>query len=262
MSTNNSLPSVYKRIYSVWYRHFKVYSKNIISNGFPPFLEPIIFLAGIGVGLGKYIVSMDNMPYIGFLAIGLPLSSAMFTASFECTFGTFIRLEYAKVYDGILTGPVSVSDLFMGEVLWSGTKGFFFATIVLFVFFILNTIPFSIGIALLLPIMGFVTGVMFSVIALLFTTFVKDINHLNFYITGFLSPVFMFSGVIFPVKNLPPFLQNIVEIFPLVHIVKIVRAVYGQNYSPYLFFDVFYCIIFTFIIGYFAIKRFKKRILL
>ena len=44
-------PPIYLRLYSVWYRHMRVYTKNLITNGFPPFLEPLIFLAAIGVGL-------------------------------------------------------------------------------------------------------------------------------------------------------------------------------------------------------------------
>ena len=40
-------PPLYHRLYSVWYRHMRVYTKNLITNGFPPFLEPLIFLAAI-----------------------------------------------------------------------------------------------------------------------------------------------------------------------------------------------------------------------
>jgi len=37
------IPGLASRIYSVWYRHYRVYTKNLISNGFPPFLEPLLF---------------------------------------------------------------------------------------------------------------------------------------------------------------------------------------------------------------------------
>ena len=130
-SSNYRPPSIVLRLFSVWYRHFKVYIKNIFSNGFPPFMEPLIFLAGMGLGLGAYIADVDNMSYIQYLAIGLPLSSAMFTSAFECTFGTFIRLEFSKTYDGMLTAPLSIEDLFIGEIIWAGTKGAFYSLAVL-----------------------------------------------------------------------------------------------------------------------------------
>ncbi|MCK4908234.1 MAG: ABC transporter permease, partial [Spirochaetes bacterium] len=57
-----SYPSFIRRIYSVWYRHIRVYTKHLLSNGLPPFLEPLIFLAGIGIGLGMHIKQMDGIP--------------------------------------------------------------------------------------------------------------------------------------------------------------------------------------------------------
>ena len=108
MSSSRLYPSLASRLGSVWYRHFRTYSKDIVSNGFPPFMEPLIFLAGMGLGMARYVPSLVGMSYLQFLATGLVMTSAMFTASFECTFGTFIRLEYDKIYDGMLAAPLSV----------------------------------------------------------------------------------------------------------------------------------------------------------
>src|SRR5512136_2300508 len=101
MSINREMayPRLWHRLYSVWFRHYRVYVTNLISNGLPPFLEPLIFLAGIGLGMIKYITNMDGIPYLQFLGTGLPITAAMYTAAFECSFGTYIRLEYEKVYD-------------------------------------------------------------------------------------------------------------------------------------------------------------------
>ena len=127
-SSNNRLyPSTFNRIYSVWFRHFRVYTKNLISNGLPPFLEPLVFLAGIGLGMNRYIDQMAGIPYITFLATGLPITAAMFTSAFELTYGTFIRLEFDRVYDGMLAAPLNVKDMMLGEILWAGTKGLFFS---------------------------------------------------------------------------------------------------------------------------------------
>ena len=104
-------PPLYKRLFSVWYRHMRVYGQHIFSNGFPPFFEPLIFLAGVGLGLGKYIDPINGQPYVLFLAIGLLMTSSMWTAFFECTFGTFIRMEFQKTYDGMLAAPITANNL-------------------------------------------------------------------------------------------------------------------------------------------------------
>ena len=119
-------PPLARRIFGVWFRHTRVYTKNIFSNGLPPFLEPLIFLAGVGLGLGKYITqSMEGLTYIEFLGTGLLMTAAMFTASFECTFGTFIRMEFEKVYDGMLAAPIDRQQPdYRGNYL-GGDKGIF-----------------------------------------------------------------------------------------------------------------------------------------
>lgn len=252
-------PSLISRLYSVWFRHVLVYTRNLLSNGLPPFMEPLIFLAGIGLGLGQYIVSMDGMPYIQFLAGGLLVTSAMYTASFECTFGTFIRLEFDKVYDGMLAAPITVNNLIVGEILWAGTKGLFFSFAVLTMLTLFGIIPISTSI--FAPLVGCLTGLMFGALALFVTSFVKTINHFNFYMTGFLSPMFFFSGVVFPISKLPKAIQPIAEIVPLTHSVRLARALCVGSFHIALLWDLLYCLVLTTVIGYLAIQRLEKRMI-
>ena len=236
-----------------------VYGKNLISNGLPPFLEPLIFLAGVGLGLSKYIVEMDHIPYLEFLGTGLLVTTAMFTASFECSFATFIRLEFEKVYDGMLAAPISAKNLLIGEILWAGTKGLFFSFAVLCIMTVFGIIPLPYS--LFAPLVGFVTGVMFATLSLLVTSFVKTINHFNFYFTGLISPMFFFSGVVFPISNLPPALQPIAQLLPLTHSVILVRAVCMAQYHPAVIWSVLYCTAFILITGYFAVKRLERKLI-
>jgi lipooligosaccharide transport system permease protein len=261
MKGNNAYPypPLWQRLFGVWFRHMRVYTQNIFSNGLPPFLEPLLFLAGIGLGLGKYITqSMEGLSYIEFLGTGLLMTSAMFTSTFECTFGTFIRLEFEKIYDGMLAAPITANNLIIGEIIWAGTKGLFFSFAVLCIIALFGIV--SLPKCLLAPVVGFLTGLMFSTLALLVTSFVKTINHFNFYFTGFISPMFFFSGVVFPISNLPSYVRPIAEIIPLTHSVYLVRAVCIHQYSPRLLLDLLYIIAFTLIIGYFAVRRLKKRL--
>jgi len=254
-----AIPSLTQRLFSVWYRHVRVYTKNLVSNGLPPFLEPLLFLAGVGLGLGKYITqNMDGLSYIDFLGTGLLVTAAMFTAAYECTYGTFIRLEFEKVYDGMLAAPMTVNDLIVGELLWVGTKGFFFSFAVLCILsaFKIITLPYG----LLAPLVGFLTGVMFGTLSLLVTSFVKTINHFNFYFTGLISPMFFFSGVVFPVENLPAFVRPLAELVPLTHSVRLVRAVCQNHYRPFLLLDLLYVVAFIAVVGFLAIRRLRKRL--
>jgi len=219
-------PPFTRRVLAVWYRHYRVYTKNLVSNGLPPFLEPLIFLAGIGLGMGKYVTSMQNLPYIVFLATGL---------------------------------PISANDLLIGEILWAGTKGLFFALAVISVEALFGIVPMPLS--YLTGIVGFLTGLMFATIALLVTSFVSTINHFNFFFTGFLSPMFFFSGVVFPIDNLPTVLRPVAEIFPLTHSVRMARALDLGVVSGELGIDLICILGFTGIAGYFAIRRLKRKLI-
>ncbi len=253
-----SYPSFINRITGVWYRHYRIYTKNIFSNGLPPFLEPLIFLAGIGLGLNKYILNMDGIPYLKYLSTGLLVTTAMYTASFECTFGTFIRMEFDKVYDGMLAAPLNVRDLFIGEILWSATKGFFFSLAVVAVIVFFGIL--GIEQCLIAPLVGFLTGAMFASVSLFVTSYVKDINQFNFYFSGLLSPMFFFSGVVFPINNLPKILWPFAELMPLTHSVKLIRAASFNEWSIAALFSALYILAFTFIVGAVAISRLRRRL--
>jgi lipooligosaccharide transport system permease protein len=258
MNSSSLYPSLASRLGSVWYRHFRTYTKDIVSNGFPPFMEPLIFLAGMGLGMARYIPNLVEMSYLQFLATGLLMTSSMFTAAFECTFGTFIRLEFDKTYDGMLAAPLTVSDVVIGEALWAGTKGAFFSLAVLIIISAFSIVDFFP--ALLTPIIGFLNGFLFAAIGLLVTSFVKNINHFNFFFTGLLSPMFMFCGTIFPISNLPAPLRVVAEFLPLTHPVRLGRvAALARGWEPSLFLDLAYVLGVAAIVLFFAVRRLTRR---
>ena len=260
MTSSRLYPPLASRLGAVWYRHFRTYTKDLVSNGFPPFMEPLIFLAGMGLGMARYVPNFVGMSYLQFLATGLVMTSAMFTASFECTFGTFIRLEFDKVYDGMLAAPLSVADVVVGEAIWAGTKGAFFSFAVLVIISSFGIVPFFT--ALLTPIVGFLTGFLFAAIALLVTGYVKNINQFNFFFTGLLSPMFMFCGTIFPISNLPKPLQIVAEFLPLTHPVRLGRvAVMASGWEPTLLWDLLYIVGVAGIILFLAVKRLGRRMI-
>lgn len=257
--SDRGYPPLARRLYSVWYRHMRVYARDLISNGVPPFLEPIIFLLGIGFGLGKYVSGMQGLPYVVFLATAMPMTSAMFTASYECTFGTFVRLEFSKTYEGMLAAPITVRDLFLGELLWAGSKGFFFAACVVLAMLAFGVAPMP-G-SLWAPLVGLVTGTAFGALSLLVTSLVKNINHFNFYFTGLLSPMFFFCGAVFPLEELPPAVRIVSEVLPLTHAVRLCRALAIGHLQPVLLADALFLLLFSVVFGYFAIVRLARRII-
>jgi lipooligosaccharide transport system permease protein len=71
--------------------------------------------------------------------------------------------------------------------------------------------------------MGAIGGLTFAIIGLTYTSFLKSIDQMNFYFTLFITPLFLFSGVFYPLDALPQSVQQIAFISPLYHLVSIIR---------------------------------------
>src|SRR5687767_2848281 len=96
-------PSRAHRVMAVWYRHFRVYSGNFISNVTPAILEPLFLLLSVGVGLGQFVdVKFNGLEYREFMAAGTLAMTALYTASFESTYGTYVRMTFQKTYAAML----------------------------------------------------------------------------------------------------------------------------------------------------------------
>ena len=191
--------------------------------------EPIIILLTMGLGLGVYVGLIDGQKYIEFITPGIIASYAMFSASFECTYGSFIRMEYQKTYDAIIATPLNVEDVIAGEIFWGAIRALITGTVILAIAaaFQLVHSPW----ALLIPIVSFLQGIMFAAIAILFTSIVPSIHSFNYYFTLFITPMFFFSGVFFPLASFPEIVQTLSWIAPLTPVVHLTRALMNGEFQ-------------------------------
>ena len=71
------------------------------------------------------------------------------------------------------------------------------------------------------------TGLLFAAIGLAFTLRIPSIDLFSFYFTLFMTPLFLFSGVFFPLEErLTPVWLHVAEILPLVHPVRLARTIF------------------------------------
>src|SRR4030066_439949 len=122
-----------KRAFRVWQRHATVYTKLYKSSIALNFVEPILYLAALGLGLGAFVKEINGIPYIKYIALGIIASSSVVAAAYECTYGTYVRMTYQKTFDAILATPVGIVYLIAGELMWGATKSLLYGTIIIIV---------------------------------------------------------------------------------------------------------------------------------
>ena len=224
---------------AVWRRNASMYRRTWKWNILPNFFEPVFYLFSIGIGVGAYITQMGGTSYIAFLAPGLVCVAAMNGASFEVTYNIYVRLIFEKAYDAMLTTPIQPDDVLAGEVLWAVTRsciygGCFFIVLALFG---LAPLPSSLWAFAVIPL----TGLLFAAIGMVFSLKIPNIDLFSFYFTLFLTPLFLFSDVFFPLKErlATPWLL-VAEALPLLHPVRLARAAFNGEISWLALWDLGY----------------------
>lgn len=221
-----------KRAFRVWQRHLKVFTKLYKSSIVLNFVEPVLYLVALGLGLGAFVKEINGVPYMNFIAPGIIASSSMFAATYECTYGTYVRMVYQKTFDAILATPVNLDDLVAAEIMWGATKSMFYGTIIIIVISAFGLVSSPL-VLLLIPVL-FLSGLLFAETSVIFAAIVPGIESFNYFYTLLMTPMFLFSGIFFPLDNLPPLVLKIAFFTPLYHLVNICRSFSAGLVSPAL----------------------------
>jgi lipooligosaccharide transport system permease protein len=204
-------------------RNFLVYRSSwlVFVTGF---LEPVLYLFSIGVGVGQLVdgfeVNGTFVAYAAFVAPALLAASSMNGALLDATFGIFFKLRYDKVYEGVLATPMRTVDIARGELAWS----------------LMRSAVYSAGFLVVMAAMGLVTswwtllawpatwliGFAFAGAGMALTTYMTSWQDFE-YVQLAIMPMFLFSATFFPVTAFEGPLRWVVEATPLYRGVALVR---------------------------------------
>ena len=209
-------------------RNWTVYKKDLIANISPTVADPALVLVSLGLGLGSFITNVDGMSYMQFLAPGLTVATALFTSFFESSYGFDVRMTYENVYKAMLTTPIGVKEVVIGEMIWVGLKGAFMAVGVAIVLALcgLMSNPWLIP---LTALVGVLVALACGAIGLLSTALVNNINQFQTVYSFVIAPLYFLSGIFFPIAKMSPVVRLIAEIFPLIHGVRLAQAIFWNK---------------------------------
>lgn len=204
----------------VWLRNATVYRRTFKFNIVPNFFEPVFYLLSMGIGLGAYVAGVADS-YLAWVAPGLLAASAMNGATFEVTYNVFVKMAYDRTYDAMLSTPLAVEDITMGEMAWAVTRAGLYGTAFLLVMALFGLVHSPL--ALLAIPASLLIGFVFAGIGIVFTALNKNIELYSYYFTLFITPLFLFSEIFFPLARMPVILQKAALFTPLYHAVRLCR---------------------------------------
>ena len=225
-------------------RNALVYRRIWRGTLFSSFLQPTLFLLAMGAGLGTLVDTggaalPQDVPFLHFLAPGLLAAACMQTASFESSFPVINKMTVGRNYDALITTPLEVPSIVVGELAWIGVRLLTVATA-----FMLVLVAFEVPrtpLAVLAVPAAILTGLAFSAMVTAYAATLETPNGFNAMFRFGITPLFLFSGVFFPITRLPEPLQVVAWATPLVHGVALVRGLtLGAIESPVWIVHVLY----------------------
>jgi lipooligosaccharide transport system permease protein len=230
-------------------------------------LEPIAFLAAMGLGLGAIVddngggQSLGGTSYLMFLAPGLMAATAIQTAMFESTYPVLGAIKWQRTYYAQLATALRVSDALRGHLTFVAFRIATMAAVFLVVMAVFGAvdspwaifmIPVSllVGLAVATPVFAFAARQQ------------TDSGFAMLFRFG-LTPMFLFSGTFFPISQLPDLVEPLALLSPLWHGVELSRglALGGLGAIPALG-HVGYLLLWV-VGGYLlALRSFTKRLVL
>ncbi|MCC8391271.1 ABC transporter permease [Paraburkholderia sp. MMS20-SJTR3] len=206
---------------AVWRRNYLVWKKLALASMFGNLADPMIYLFGLGLGLGLMVGHVDGVSYIAFLAAGTAASSVMMSASFEAMYSGFSRMHVQRTWEAIMHTPLSLGDVVLGEVAWAASKSVLSGIAIMLVAGALGYASFP-SMLLALPVIV-LAGLAFASVAMIVTALAPSYDFFMFYQTLVLTPMLLLSGVFFPTSQLPAAAQIVTAALPLANAVELIR---------------------------------------
>lgn len=196
------------------------------------FGTPVLYLFAFGVGLATLITDnvgpVPGITYLQFVAPALLASAAVLVAVEEYTFGILLGLKWNLTYIGMNASPITGRQIVDGIMIFVGirmltTTIIYFA--VMWAFGAVSTPESALTI-----VAGLLAGFAFSPVAAYSATIDEDRGQFAILQRTIILPLTLFSGTVFPLTQLPIFLQWIGWISPLWHASELGRQfVYGPT---------------------------------
>ncbi len=242
----------------------RVYRRTWRGSVISSFLNPILYLAAMGVGLGSLVDQnlpggVEGVSYLTFLAPGLLVANAMQTGAGEGAWKVMAGIKWAKTYHAKLATPVGVPSLVAGHMLWSGARVLMVSVIFAMIMAVFRVAPLFQSLLAVGP--ALLVGLAMAAATTSFTARLEEPTGLPLFFRFVVIPMFLFSGAFFPIAQLPGWLQLIALTTPMYHGVELSRAiVVGTDPAVTWWVSVLYLVAWIAIGTALAIGPFRKRL--
>lgn len=248
----------YSSIKYVIIRNYMIFKRLFKISIFPNLIDPILYLIGLGFGLSKFVGEVNGITYFTFISSGLIAATAMSASTAEATTNAFIQMRVEKTYYAIAMTPVNLQDIVIGQAIWAGVRSVIFGSMFLIIVSFFGVIHS--WTVILIPMVLFVTGIIFGLLGLTFTALAPSRDYVNYYNVLIIQPLYMFSDTIFPLSNMSSNVKFLGDFSPLYHSANLCRGLLIGNMDSFLF-HMLILLLFIIVLFYLPMIAVNKKLI-
>jgi lipooligosaccharide transport system permease protein len=227
------------------------------------FFEPIFYLVSLGYGLNALVGPVTTttgqpVPYAAFIAPALLAVAAMNGAIYDSTWNVFFKMQYSKLYQGMLSTSLGPLDVAFGEIALALLRGGVYALGFLIVMQVLGLNLAWTAVLALPAVLLIAFG--FASLGMAVTSYMKTFQQMD-WIQFVMLPMFLFSATFYPITVYPEPIQYVVMALPLWQGVELVRGLTTGALSVAMVGHVLYFVVMIAIGLVFTTKRLKALFL-
>ena len=227
------------------------------------FVEPVFYLLSMGIGLGALVGTVatttgEEVPYAAFIAPALLAVSAMNGAVFDSTWNVFFKMNYSRLYEGMLATSLGPLDVAFGEILLALLRGALYAAGFMVVMQALGLNLAWTALLALPAVLLIAFG--FASLGMAVTSYMKTFQQMD-WVSFVLLPMFLFSATFYPITVYPEAIQWVVMALPLWHGVELVRGLTTGALSVAMLGHVLYYVVMIVLGLVFTTKRLRALFL-
>jgi lipooligosaccharide transport system permease protein len=221
----------------VWESHVAVYKRVWHAHVLLAFVQPTLYLLGIGLGVGALVdantdspASLGGISYFAFLAPALLATTAMLSGGQASLWEVLDGFMWSNRYRAMAATPLTPGQIASGLALWHATRT---AIGVTGVAVVLTFFDETRTWALLLAVpVAVLTGLAFALPLSAFSALQQSGAPFPTVIRFVLLPMFLFGGAFFPIEQLPEWLQPVAHLTPLWHGIELCRGAVIDEVDP------------------------------
>lgn len=190
-------------------------------------LTPLLFLGAMGIGVGQFVDentgTVGGVSYLAYITPGLLMAASVQAATPACLWGVAYGLRPAGHFHAATASSLRPFDIYLGFLLWRAAYASMFAVPFLAVAALFGGVPSWWGVVAV-PAVGLCVLVCSAPLAAWAAA--TDNGHFSFaaIMRMIVLPLMLFSGVFFPIAELPVGLRPVAWLSPVWHGVEISRS--------------------------------------